>query len=202
MNTVRVQTSVPKTVFYCRQPPCATLSSPLTHHRLLPFLPRRFPPVHRWCRRVLLTALLLSGCEGKTGEVRRTVSISHPLSVGTITEAMASVPGVRLVEQSVDGPVSGHAFFSGSLEAADGLVCAYDDDAELVNGLLSVRRAGHESYLLTLSKTWAELPPPPGAMQKTRLLMDRVYGALRQRDPALPPASEIKEELFGPKPPS
>ncbi len=67
--------------------------------------------------------------------------------------------------------------------------------------MLSVRRVGREGYPLTLSKTWAELTPPPVAIQKTRLLMDRVYLALRELDPKLP-LSQLKEEVFGPVPPS
>ncbi len=178
------------------------LSFPAMFVRFFLFLQRRFLPAHRWFGWVLVTALLLSGCEEETGEVRRTVSISHPLSEATITEAMATVPGVRLVEQSNDGPATTWSAFSGSPEDASGLVCAYDDNAERVNGLLMVRRARHGEYILTLSKTWAALPPPPGAMQKTRLLMNRIYLALRQRDPTLPPPSEINEKSFGPKPSS
>ena len=159
--------------------------------RFSPFLPRRFLPSHRWFGSILISVFLLSGCVGRTGEVRRTVLIGHPLTEATITRAIANMPGVRFSKQAG----------SGSLEDdADGLECTFDDDAELVNGLLSVRRAGQKGWDLTLDKTWAELTPPPGAMQKTRLLMDRVYLALRQQDPALPPPSEIKEELFGPKP--
>ncbi|MDP9175387.1 MAG: hypothetical protein M3O30_16215 [Planctomycetota bacterium] len=125
----------------------------------------------------------LAGCDTFYG-VSRYVAVSEIPSRDLVERSLRSVPEINSVDYSELDPGSAYAYQIGYASGS-------------ARGQIGSGSAQDKTKFFEISCWWINHVPAAQELRATRSLMDKVYAALRDRCPKLPPAAELYETTRG-----